>query len=140
MASEADELRARVRRFATRVLKFVQTMPRDVAADAVARQLARSGPSVSANYHSAGRSRSHAEFTARLGLVADEADETEGWLDQLKSAGLATGEELDWLLDESRELRAIFVQAARTARLNDRRSSREKKKNDAGQASRRRQP
>src|SRR4030095_1644908 len=109
------------------------------AADAVARQLARSGPSVSSNYHSAGRSRSHAEFTARLGIVADEADETEGWLDQLKSAGLATGEELDWLLDESRELRAIFVQAARTAKLTDR-ASRERRQNDTGQVRRRRQP
>ena len=114
-------------------------MPRGIAADAVARQLARSAPSVSANYHSAGRSRSHPEFTARLGIVADEADETEGWLGQLKSAGLATGAELDWLLNESRELRAIFVQAARTARLNDQ-ASREKTKNDADQARRRRHP
>ena len=139
MATEADELRARVRRFASRVLKFVKTMPHDVAADAVARQLARSGPSISANNHSAGWSRSHAEFTARLGIVADEADETEGWLYQLKSAGLAAGEELDWLLAESRELRAIFVHAARTARLNDR-ASREKRKNGADQVRRRRQP
>ena len=139
MASQADELRARVRRFATRVLKFVKAMPRGVAADAVARQLARSAPSVSANYHSAGRSRSHREFTARLGIVADEADETEGWLDQLKSAGLATGAELDWLLNESRELRAIFVQAALTARLNDQ-ASREKTTNETDQDRRRRQP
>jgi four helix bundle protein len=139
MASQADELRARVRRFAIRVLKFVKAMPRDVAADAVARQLARSAPSVSANYHSAGRSRSHREFTARLGIVADEADETEGWLDQLKSAGLASGAELDWLLNESRELRAIFVQAALTARLNEQ-ALREKMANDTDQGSRRRQP
>ncbi|MEO8260306.1 MAG: four helix bundle protein [Acidobacteriota bacterium] len=137
MSSRADELRARVKRFATRVLKFVETIPRGVAADAVARQLARSGPSVSANYHSAGRARSRAEFISRLGLVADEADETEGWLDQLKSAGLSGGPELDWLLDESRELRAIFVQAARTARLNNR-ALRDRTKEDA--ANRRRQP
>ena len=139
MASQADELRARVRRFATRVLKFVKAMPRGVAADAVARQLARSAPSVSANYHSAGRSRSHREFTARLGIVADEAGETEGWLDQVKRAGLAGGAELDWLLNESRDLRAIFVQAALTARLNEQ-ASREKTANDTDQDGRRRQP
>jgi len=139
MASQADELRARASRFATRVLKFVKTMPHDIARDAVARQLARSAPSVSANYHSAGRSRSHQEFTSRLGIVADEADETEGWLDHLKNAGLASGAELDWLLNESRELRAIFVQAARTARLKDQ-ASRDKTKSDANQIKRRTQP
>ena len=97
---------------------FVKTLPRDSATTAVARQLARSGPSISANYHSAGRARSRPEFIARLGIVADEADETEGWLDLLIGAGLASGAELDWLLNESRELRAIFVKSVKTARSN----------------------
>ena len=88
--------------------------------DGAARQLARSGPSVAANYHSAGRSRSRAEFVSRLAIVADEADETEGWLVMLKEAGLTSGAELDWLLAESRELRAIFVKAVKTARANHR--------------------
>ena len=73
---------------------------------------------MAANYHSAGRARSRAEFIARLGVVADEADETEGWLVMLKEAGLTSGPELDWLLHESRQLRAIFVQAVKTARAN----------------------
>ena len=116
----ADELRERVRHFAIRVLMFVKTLPRNPAIDGAARQLARSGPSVAANYHSAGRSRSRAEFISRLAIVADEADETEGWLVMLKEAGLTSGMELDWLLAESRELRAIFVKAVKTARANHR--------------------
>jgi four helix bundle protein len=121
MAS-ADQLRERAKGFAIRALKFVKTLPLDTATVAVARQLAKSAPSVSANYHSAGRSRSRSEFIARLCIVADEADETVGWLEMLKKSGLSAGPELDWLLAESRELRAIFVQAVFTARLNDRKS------------------
>jgi four helix bundle protein len=121
MPSKADELRARVREFAGRVLRFVKTLPSDAATSAVARQLAKSGPSISSNYHSSGRSRSRAEFIARLGVVVDEADETVGWLELLKDSALASGPELDGLLDESRQLRAIFVRSVTTARLNHKR-------------------
>jgi hypothetical protein len=73
----------------------------------------------SANYRSARRSRSRKEFIARLGIVVDEADESEHWLALLKKAGLSTGVELDWLLRESGELRAIFVKSLGTARANN---------------------
>ena len=118
MPSQSDELRARVRSFAVRVLRFIKTLSRGPSNDAIARQLARSAPSVSSNYHSTRRARSRREFIARLGIVADEAEETEGWLDLLKQTGDASGPELEWLLDESRELRAIFVQSVKTARRN----------------------
>jgi four helix bundle protein len=118
MASEADLLRARVRKFATRVLRFVRTLPRDPAATTIAYQLARAGSGVSTNYHSAGRSRSRAEFIARLGVVVDEADESVLWLTKAKDSGVAEGAELEWLLDEGGQLRAIFSAALTTARRN----------------------
>jgi four helix bundle protein len=122
VASQADELRARTRRFAVRILKFVRMLPRDPATDTVVRQLARSGTSVSANYRAAGRARSRAEFIAKVAVVAEEADETEHWLEVLREGNLASGPELVWLCDESRELRAIFVASTATARANHRRS------------------
>jgi four helix bundle protein len=115
-----DELRSRVKRFAIRVLNFLRTLPQDPTTLAVVRQVAKSAPSISANYHSAGRSRSRAEFKARLGVVVDESDETVGWLEMLKETCPSAGPELDSLLQESRELRAIFVQCVKTARSNDR--------------------
>ena len=124
MPTEADELRSRVKQFAIRIIKFIRTLPPDLATESIARQLARSGPSISANYHSSGRARSRAEFIARLGIVADEADESEHWLGVLRQAGLAAGPELEWLLNESRELRAIFVKSVSTARSNHRKSKR----------------
>ena len=85
------------------------------------RQLLSSATSVSANYHATGRSRSRAEFVAKLGIVLEEADESEHWLDVMAQTDIARGAELDWLRDESRQLRAIFAQSVKTARTNHRR-------------------
>jgi four helix bundle protein len=122
VASQADELAERVRRFAVRVLRFVRMLPRDPSTEAIARQLAKAASSESANYRAARRARSRAEFVAKIGTVAEEADESEHWLDVLQESGLASGSELGWLLQESRELRAIFVASATTARTNRRKS------------------
>jgi four helix bundle protein len=121
-----DELSVRARRFAVRTLKFVRTLPRDPAADAVARQLARSATSVSANHRSARRARSRAEFIARLALVLDESDESEHWFVVLIEAEIGSGPELEWLLDESRHLMAIFQRSVATARSNAQSAARAK--------------
>jgi four helix bundle protein len=118
MPTQADLLSERAERFSVRVLKFVRTLAREPATDGVARQLARSGPGVSSNYRSTRRARSRAEFIARLGIVVDEADESEHWLSVLKKSELASGAELDWLLGEIGELRAVFSKSLTTARLN----------------------
>jgi four helix bundle protein len=118
MPSQADELQARVRHFAIRILKFVQSLPHDPATETIARQLARAAHGASDNYRSARRARSRAEFIARLGVAVDEADETESGLNTIVEAGLASGAELNWLVQESAELRAIFVASLRTARAN----------------------
>jgi four helix bundle protein len=118
MNEQAEQLRQRARRFAVRVLKFVRTLPTDLATVEVARQLAKSGPSESSNYRAACRARSRAEFIAKLGLVVEEADETEDWLEVLHESGVGRGSELDWLRGESRELRAIFKSSLDTARRN----------------------
>lgn len=73
---------------------------------------------MSSNYRAARRARSRREFVAKLGVVVEEADETEGWLEDVEAAKLASGVEFDWLLNESHELRAIFVQSVKTARAN----------------------
>ena len=52
----------------------------DDAAD-IGRQLSRSATAVGANYRSACRARSDAEFAARIGVVLEEADEAAFWLE-----------------------------------------------------------
>jgi four helix bundle protein len=82
----------------------------------VKRQLATSATSVGANYRAACRARSHAEFTARIGVVAEEADETVYWLDVIADARLTTSPALPNLQQEAKELLAIFSAAVGTAR------------------------
>ena len=110
MNSQAEELRQRVKHFAVRIVRFVRTLPRDAAGDAMGRQLVRSGTGVSSNYRAACRGRSRAEFIAKLGIVVEEADESEHWLDVIHEGRLSSGPELEWLRSESRELRSLHPQ------------------------------
>ena len=72
------------------------------------------------NYRASCRARSHAEFTAKIGLVAEEADEVQGWLEFIETAKLIISDELTRLVGESHELTAIFSASAGTARYKQR--------------------
>jgi four helix bundle protein len=48
----------------------------------------RCGTSVAANYRAVCRARSKAEFIARLGIAAEEADEAVLWLELLIESGI----------------------------------------------------
>ena len=82
------ELLTRTKAFALRILKLVDHLPRTTSGRAIGNQLVRSGTSVGANYRAACRSRSRAEFAAKLGLVAEEADETVYWLKVIRDGNL----------------------------------------------------
>lgn len=69
------------RAFALRDVRLVRSLPSgDDVARVLGRQLLRSGTSVGANHRAAARSRSDAEFIAKLGIVEEEADESIYWL------------------------------------------------------------
>src|SRR5690349_58884 len=82
MRSE-NTLRTRTKQFALRIIKLVDALPHTRAADVIGRQLLRSATSVGANYRSAQRGRSRAEFCAKLGIVEEECDESAYWLELL---------------------------------------------------------
>jgi four helix bundle protein len=115
----AEDLKDRTKRFAIGILDFVESLPSTSAADGVGRQLVRSGTGVAGNYRSCCRARSHREFTARMAIVLEEADESELWLDIANDRGMGDQARRVDLLDESRQLRAIFSKALITARARD---------------------
>jgi four helix bundle protein len=115
----AEDLKLRTKRFAMAVFDFVETLPATTAARELARQMTRAGLGVAGNHRSACRSRSHAEFTARLGIVLEEADEAELWLDIANEKHWGNPARRGWLLDESGQLRAIFSKACTTARIRE---------------------
>ena len=69
------------------------------------------GTSAAANYRAACRSRSDAEFIARIGVALEEADESALWLEAIADIGISRTNEAFRLLDEAqavdRQSRAI---------------------------------
>jgi four helix bundle protein len=114
----ADELKARTKQFALRVIKLVAALPKNIEGRAIANQLVRSGTSVAANYRAACRGRSRTEFIARMGIVLEEADETQLWLELIIDAKLLPPKRVQPLLDEAGELVAIFVTSRKSASAN----------------------
>jgi len=112
------ELLARTKSFSLRILKLVDQLPRTTSGRAIGNQLVRSGTSIGANYRAACRSRSRAEFAAKLGVVAEEADETVYWLELVCDGNLIPANKLTELLREADELTAIFTAGRRTSSKN----------------------
>ena len=71
---DEDELKKRMKRFGLRIMKLVAALPNTPQGRTVGGQLVRADTSVGANFRAACRARSWAEFTARLGVVEEEAD------------------------------------------------------------------
>ena len=116
MPSRPEELRARTKAFALRIIRAVRPLLRTEEGRILGRQLLRSATSVAANYRAACRARSRAEFAAKIGLVVEEADETVFWLELLLDAEIVSKNSVDGLLAEANELLAIFAASQRTAR------------------------
>jgi four helix bundle protein len=78
--------------------------------------LLRCGTSVGANYRAACHARSRVEFIAKIGIVTEEADESVFWIELLSDLGMLKKERLEPLLNEARELTAIFNASRQTAK------------------------
>ncbi len=109
------EMIARTKQFALRIMKLVGALPRTVQGRAIASQLMRSGTSVAANYRAACRSRSKAEFVAKLGTVEEEADETAFWLELIIEGSLLAAAQIQPLLLEAGEIVAMTAASKKTA-------------------------
>ena len=115
---DKTELKTRTKAFGLRVLKLVRHLPRDLGAGVVGKQLVRSALSVGANYRSACRGRSKAEFLAKLGIVEEEADESSYWMELLIESGMISEPLVRDLLAECNEITAMVVSSIRTTRAN----------------------
>ena len=109
-------LEARTKEYARRVIRLYSALPRNGAAQVLGHQLLRSGTSIGANYREAMRSRSKAEFIAKLGDSLKEASESEYWLDLLAEESLVQPKRLRPLLEENREITAMLISSIKTAR------------------------
>jgi four helix bundle protein len=82
----------------------------------IGKQFLRSGTSVAANYREASRARSDAEFVAKIELCAQEADESQLWLELLHEECGISEESTQPIWDEADELISIFVTMSRNTK------------------------
>ena len=113
---KAEELKKRTKSFAIRIVNIFRSLPHSPDAQTLGKQLLRCGTSVAANYRAVCRSRSQAEFIARLGIVIEEADESVFWLELLSETRVVRPERTQDLLNEANELVKIFGASLRTSK------------------------
>jgi four helix bundle protein len=117
---EPKDLKQRTKKFALRIIRLVESLPRGKITDVIGKQLLRSGTSVGANYRSACRAKSTADFISKMGTVEEEADESIYWMELLIESGLISKDEVGELLDEADQIVAITVSSIKTARRRKR--------------------
>lgn len=111
-----ENLKQRTKRFTLDVIKLVEGLPTGKTCEVLGRQLLRSGTSAGANYRAACRAKSQADFIFKMGIVEEEADESNFWLELLVETGKLDPSKAAPLLEESNELLAITVASIRTAK------------------------
>jgi len=111
-------IKARTKKFVLDSIKFYQTLPKTEEARIIGRQFIRSASSVGANYRAACRSRSKADFFAKLSIVVEEADETAFWIEILTESGITDSSKTYLLLKEVNEILAIVAKARKTVSNN----------------------
>ena len=124
VSEQAERLKTRTMQFALDVCRVLTALPSWEPGPTVRRQLAKSATSVAFNYRASCRARSHVEFTAKLGTVTEESDESLGWLEFIEAGRFVpVSSELTRLIQEARELVAIFSASYGTARRKNRRDT-----------------
>jgi four helix bundle protein len=112
---KGDELKQRTKQFVLRIMKLVNALPNTISGRVIAKQIMRSGSSVGANYRAACRARSNAEFIDKLGIVLEESDETEFWLELIMEGDLLPNDKVEALKKEAEEITAIMAASRKTA-------------------------
>src|SRR5438105_13659670 len=110
------ELRDRMKRFAVRVFNLIDHIPDTPKGRVIQHQLASAASSAAANYRAAQRSRSRAEFIAKLSTTLEETDESAFWIEMLVDTGMISQQRVSKLQGEADELCAIIVTSRNTAR------------------------
>ena len=120
----SEQLKSRTKRFALDVIELSAFFPKQLELRHVIGQVLRSSSSVAANYRAAYRARSSAEFLSKLGIVEEECDETQFWLELLRDSSerlklrmtAHSSTELERLIKEADELLRITIAAKKTTR------------------------
>ena len=105
-----NDLTRRLFDFAVRTIKFLKTFPDSPEIKIIRYQLIKSSTSSGANYEEAQAGSSKADFTNKVRISLREMRESNYWLRLIKAVvdNVSSNNELDWLINESLELKKIL--------------------------------
>lgn len=115
---DKTELKRRTQLFAVNIIKFVEGIRPSGSLKILTNQVLRSSTSVGANYRSACKAKSTADFINKIIIVEEEADESIYWFELMEMSGLVAPHLVAPLKKEADELTAIFTAIGKTARAN----------------------
>ncbi len=110
------ELQRRTKAFAHRCVKLSMALPSGPLSKHLENQLIRCSTSVAANYRASCLAQSKKDFEAKLSRVVEEIDESCFWLEFVMDELLLKEKQVLPLLQEAKELTAIFVAARKTSK------------------------
>ncbi len=111
-----EQMIARTKQFALRVIKLVESLSPGRTSEVIGKQLVRCATSVGANYRSACRAKSTADFISKLSIVEEEADEAIYWIELLVEANLVKENLVENLLNEADQILAMIVASIKTSK------------------------
>ena len=91
----SDELKARTKDFAIRIVRLYSALPKTTEAQVIGKQFVRSGTSVGAQYREAQHAKSDADFVSKIEGSLQELEETSYWLELLDEIDV-----FNWLMEE----------------------------------------
>jgi four helix bundle protein len=109
------DLEDRLLEYAARIIRLVETLPRNRAGNHIAAQLLRCGTSPLPNHGEAQAAESRRDFIHKMRICHKELRETRRWLRLVQRVPLLQGKLVQPLVDESEELIRIFAASLRTA-------------------------
>lgn len=110
-----EQLKSRTKKFAHECVKLTQFLPNIYLGNHLKGQLIRCSTSVAANYRATCIAQSKPSFIAKISIVVEEIDESSFWLEFIIDEKLIEREKVIPLLNEARELTAIFIASRKTA-------------------------
>lgn len=104
-----NDLLERTFNFGVRCLKLLRSLPNTSEYQIIKFQLGKSATSVGANYEEAQAGSSKADFKNKVRISLKEARESNYWLRVLKALEENPNSELDFLVNESKEIKNILA-------------------------------
>ena len=110
------EFKKRLYGLVLRLVRFLDSLPRDRVSYRISDQLFRSGSSVLATHVEGHGASSKKDFANFINHALKSANESKMWLALLRDSGRANGNEVEWLLAEFTEVANVLGSSIVTLR------------------------